>query len=138
MPSEGCNLPGSGTNTGQKRKRQRYTRDKIQRWSHERYLSVVKVIPRDRRPSGKQIANTGLRRGFVERNYRLAVTNRDRHTCAFVATTIRRSFETYWVLNNCRPPGSVTRGASGPSRPSNFLVGSSCKRKNLNPTRRGF
>src|SRR3954451_22402631 len=45
-------------------------------------------------------------------------------------------------LNYCifswPPLGRVTRGASGPSMASKFISGSSCKRKNLNPTNRGF
>src|SRR4051812_6056968 len=43
-----------------------------------------------------------------------------------------------YCVFSCPPPGRVTRGASAPSMAFNFIIGSSCKRKNLNPTSRGF
>src|SRR3954465_8660131 len=88
---------------------------------------------------GATIANTGLCPGYVERNYRRCGNqSRRAHVCVGRDHESEDHSKTYCVLNNWRPPGSVTRGASGPSRASNFLIGSSCKRKNLNPTSRGF
>src|SRR3954453_17093824 len=107
---------------------------------HERYLIVVKGLfrygRRMRRNKRQHSLTSGMRGKEITAS---AINNRDAHISALARDHESENHsKTYCVFSNSPPPGSVTRGASGPSISTNFLIGCSCKRKNLKPTSRGF